>query len=334
MSNDRIPAETHAETRGSREIHTIIGAGQVGTQLAALLVREGHQVRLCRRGALTHALPGVTFMQGDATDRAFADQACRGATVVYNCANPPDYSKWDGVLVPLYRAVREAAGRAGARLVQLDCLYMYGRPPHAPFDERTPMEPCSEKGKLRKLLVDELFAAHARGDVQATSGRASDYFGPGTPNAMLLRPDVYDRILAGSSVYVLVNPDMPHSYSYTPDVARGLAVLGSHPAALGRAWHLPATAQLTSRELLHRFAARAGTTIKVRRMPQWAMRSLGVFVPLLSAMVEMSYQWEVPYVIDDGDFRRTFGVGATALDVAIDATLAAHAQAKAQRTAA
>ena len=26
---------------------------------------------------------------------------------MYNCANPPDYSKWDGVLQPLYRAARE-----------------------------------------------------------------------------------------------------------------------------------------------------------------------------------------------------------------------------------
>lgn len=316
------------------EIHTIIGAGQIGTQLATLLVREGHQVRLCRRGAFAADLPpSVVRMQGDVLDRTFADEACRGATVVYNCANPPDYHKWDGVLQPLFRAAREAAGRAGARFVQLDCLYMYGRPPHAPFDERTPMEPCSEKGKLRKQLVEELFEAHRRGDVQATSGRASDYFGPDTPTAMLLRPDVYDRILAGGTVYTLVNPDMPHTYSYSPDVARGLQVLGARPEALGRAWHMPAASQLTSRALLERFAAQAGTAIKVRRVPPWAIRSLGVFVPFLGAMVEMRYQWEQPYLIDDGDFRRAFGVEATALDVAIDETLAAHARAKASARA-
>lgn len=315
------------------EIHTVIGAGQIGTQLAALLAQRGHTVRLVRRGAPGAEIPGVThdvsWMRGDVTDRSFADEACRGATVVYNCANPPDYHKWDGVLVPLYRAVREAAGRAGARLVQLDNLYMYGRPERTPFDERTPMQPCSHKGELRKQLVEELFEAHRRGDVEVTSGRASDYFGPDTPTAMLLRPDVYDRILAGSTVYVLFDPDMPHSYSYTPDVARGLMVLGSHPAALGRAWHLPVAAQLTSRELLDRFAARAGTTVGVRRVPRWAVRSIGVFVPFLGATVEMMYQWEVPYLMDDGDFRRTFAVGPTPLPAAIDATLAAHARAKA-----
>lgn len=313
---------------GHREIHTVLGAGQVGTQLAALLAREGHEVRLVRRGAGAE-MPGVTRLRGDVTDRSFADEACRGARVVYNCANPPDYARWEGVLEPLYRSIREAAGRAGARLVQLDNLYMYGRPPTSPFDERTPMAPCSRKGEQRKRLVDELFEAHKRGDVEVTSGRASDYFGPDTPNTVLLRPDVYERIAAGRSVFVLVNPDTPHAYSYTPDVARGLMVLGARSEAAGRAWHLPAAAQLTSRALIDRFAARAGTSVKVRRVPPWVLRSLGVFVPLLSAMGEMSYQWERPYLLDDGDFRRTFGVEPTALDDAIDATLAAHARAKA-----
>lgn len=92
---------------------------------------------------------------------------------------------------------------------------------------------------------------------------------------MLLRPNVYDRILADKTVYALVNPDMPHTYSYSPDVARGLTVLGSRPAALGRAWHPRAAAQLTSRALVEGFAAGAGTTVEVRRVPSWAIRSAG-----------------------------------------------------------
>ena len=268
-------------------------------------------------------------MRGDVTDRAFADEACRGATTVYNCTNPPDYHRWDGVIQPLYRAIREAAGRAGARLVQLDNLYMYGRPQTAPFDERTPMEPCSHKGELRKQMVEELFEAHRRGDVEATAGHASDYFGPHTPNAAVLRPDVYNRLLGGGSIYVFGNPDMPHSYSYTPDVAQGLAILGTHDAAPGRAWHLPVAAQLTTRELLHRFADHVGTRIKVRRVPQWALRTVGVFAPLASALAEMTYQWDIPYLLDDGDFRRAFAVGPTPLTEAIEASLAAYRPSKA-----
>jgi len=315
--------------RNSREIHTVFGAGQVGMQLARLLASRGHDVRLIRRSATGPEIPGVTWMQGDATNATFANAACSGASVVYNCTNPPDYGKWDGVLVPLFRAVWQAAGRAGARVVQLDNLYMYGKPERTPFDERTPMQPCSDMGRLRQQLVEELFAAHERGDVQATSGRASDYFGPDTPNAAVLRPDVYDRLIGGGTVYLTGNPDLPHSYSYTPDVALGLAVLGEQHAALGRAWHLPTAAQLTTRELLERFATRTGTSVKIRRVPHWALRTIGVFSALASGLAEMSYQWDVPYLIDDSDFRRTFAVSPTDLDVAIDTTLAAHRKAQA-----
>ena len=112
-------------------IHTIVGAGQVGMQLARLLASQGHQVRLVRRSAAGATIPGVRWYRGDASERAFIDEACRGAVAVYNCANPPEYHRWDGVLEPLFRSIHEAAGRAGARLVQLDNLYAVGRPPRA-----------------------------------------------------------------------------------------------------------------------------------------------------------------------------------------------------------
>lgn len=305
-------------------IHTIFGAGQVGMHLARQLAAQGHPVRLVRRSAPGPAIPNVTWLRGNATDPAFADEACRGAAVIYNCTNPPDYHRWDGVLQPLYRAIWSAAGRAGAKLVQLDNLYMYGRPSTSPFDERTPEAPCSKMGELRKALGEELLALHRRGDVRAVIGRASDFYGPNTPNGAVFRPDVYQRIANGATVFVFGNPDTPHSYSFTPDVARGLAVLGAHDDALGRVWHLPIAAQLTTRELVERFAAVAGTKVSVRRVPRWALSTIGFFSPLVGAIAEMSYQWDIPYLVDDGAFRRRFGVAATPLDESIRITLAAE----------
>lgn len=307
-----------------REIHTIFGAGQVGLHLARELTQRGVEVRLVRRGAPTATIEGATWIRGDVTDRAFADEAARGATVVYNCANPPDYARWDGVLEPLYRSIWQAAARAGARLVQLDNLYMIGRPAAAPFDESTPTRPCSRKGELRERLALELAEMHDRGDLVATTGRASDFFGPDTPSGAVFRPDVYDRIRAGRTVYAFGDPDMPHTYSYTPDVARGLAVLGAHPEAAGRVWHLPAAAQSTTRELVDAFAHRAGTSVRVRSVPTWVLRAAGALSPLAGALAEMAYQWEVPYLMDDAAFRRAFGVEPTPLERAIDATLDAR----------
>ena len=304
--------------------HTIFGAGQVGKLLAAELASRGHRVKLVRRSPAGEAIRGVEWMQGDATDPEFAARACAGSTSVYNCTNPPDYGKWDGVLQPLFRGIWDAAAGANARLVQLENLYMYGRPSQSPFDEQTPMQPCAHHGELRKAVNDELWARHARGELQVTVGHASDYFGPGAHQSVVVRPDVLSGILRGRRVFMLGNIDTPHGYTYTPDVARGLATLGTSPDALGRAWHLPTSSTSTTRALLEAFAAKAGTKLRVSTVPGWLLKGLGVFSPMLAALASMRYQWDVPYIIDDGAFRRTFGVEPTSLDTAIEQTLSAH----------
>ncbi len=309
-------------TTGIKHGHTVIGAGQVGTQLARRLAAEGHEVRLVRRGAPGEAIAGVTWMQGDATDEAFIDRACAGASCVYNTANPPDYADWDGVLQPLYRAIWRAAGRAGARLVQLDNLYMYGRPADCPFPETSPEQPCSSKGAMRKAMADELRLLHERGEVEMVIARASDFFGPDTPLSMVFRPENVDAIRKGGTVNVFGDPDQPHGYTYSPDVARALAILGTAEADVtGRVWFVPTTWTGTTRELLDRAAQATGTTIRVRRIPNFVLRAAGLFMPLMAALAEMVYQWELPYVLDDSAFRRRFGVEPTPVDEAIAATM-------------
>ncbi len=305
-------------------IQTIFGAGQVGVPLAEMLAGRGFDVRLVRRRAPGRAMQGVTWMQGDVTDATFANDACRGASVVYNCTNPSDYHRWHGVLAPLFNGARDAAARAGARFVVLDNLYMYGRPERTPFAEDTPMRPCSEKGRLRAELARGLFEAHERGDVRVAVGRASDFFGPDTPNAAIFRPQFFQQLARGRAVDLMGDPEQPHSYSYTPDVARGLMTLGTRDDAVGRVWHLPVAAQLTTRELVERFAAASGRKAKIRAIPSWALRAVGVVVPLIGAVAEMLYQWEAPFVVDDSDYRRTFGGEPTPLDDAVARTLTSY----------
>src|SRR5664280_1529977 len=137
------------------ELHVVLGAGQVGPQLAKELVTLGHRVRLVRRGPSVDAGPGVEWMHGDLTDPAFAKEACRGAAVVYNCTNPELYHQWDRLLFPLAKGILNGATRAGARLVILDNLYMLGAPDRVPLDESAPMNSRSRKGEMRKRLVEQ-----------------------------------------------------------------------------------------------------------------------------------------------------------------------------------
>jgi nucleoside-diphosphate-sugar epimerase len=248
-----------------QELNVVVGAGQVGLPLAERLVARGRRVRVIKRGPPIERLQGVEWARGDVTDRAFIDTAFRGASVVYNCANPANF-QWTDLLLPLARSIREAAGRAGARLVVLDSIFMYGRPRGGVLTEDHPHQPCSRKGELRALLVRELFDAHARGDVRATAGYAGDFYGPtASHQSPLLGRRFLATLRRGRPMRVFGDPDAPHACAYIPDVAEGLATLGENEKALGRAFHLPMSWNGSIRELMTKFALAARRPLRLLR---------------------------------------------------------------------
>jgi nucleoside-diphosphate-sugar epimerase len=290
----------------SAELHVLFGAGQVGKPLAQLLLEAGKRVRIAKRSA-AGAPPGAEVTQGDAADPAFCIKAARGAATVYHCMNPPYDARTWAELVPRYMDnMIAAAGRSGARLVVLDNVYMLGRPGGRPLNEDTPSNPCSRKGEIRARAAERLFEAHRRGDVCATTGRASDFYGPGG-TLTHLGDQFWRPIFAGKSARVLVNPDAIHTYHYIPDVAAGLQALGCAEADVdGHTWMLPCAPAGTMRELVARLSRKLGREIRIRHLPPWLVNVVGVFVPLVREVGEMLYQWDEPFVIDDSRFRQRF----------------------------
>ncbi len=301
------------------QLHVVLGAGQIGGRVAARLVAQGQRVRQVHTGRAAVSRPGVEVMAGDITDLEFAEAATRGAAVVYDCMNPP-YHKWPELLLKIGRGSLHGATRAGARLVALDCLYMYGRPEGA-MREDSPLRPCSRKGALRVALAELRLAAHRRGDVAVAIGRASDFFGVDLPYSAW-SDRFYRRVLAGKPAECMGDPDMLHAYTYVEDIADALVVLGARDEAVGRVWHLPTVAAESTRALTRRLGAALGRDAKVTRVPRWLLRGLGLFSPFMREMVEMTYQWEVPYVIDDAAFRATFGVTPTPVERQVERTAA------------
>lgn len=303
------------------ELHVIFGGGQVGTPLACILRDRGMRVRMIKRSA--GAPDGVELMRGDATDAAFCIEAGRGAATVYHCMNPPYSAKVWAEVVPKYiDNLIGAAARAQARLVVLESVYMLGRPGGRPMNEDTPMHPCSKKGEIRAREAERLFEAHRRGDVRATAARGSDYYGPGGTLAHL-GDQFWKPVIAGGKGMVLADPDAIHTYHYIPDCAAGLATLGTAADdAYGKPWMLPCATAESMRSLVARFSRHLGREIRMRMMPRWAIKTLGLAMPMLREIDEMLYQWEEPFIIDDRRFRERFGAQPADVEQAAAATVA------------
>lgn len=300
-------------------LHVVLGAGQIGSRLANLLHQRGHRVRLVQRRRPAQVEQRFEHVFGDITDLKFAESVGRDATAVYDCMNPP-YHEWPKLLLALGSASLHTARTAGARLVALDCLYMYGRP-NGPMTEESPRLPCSRKGKLR-VELETLRLEALRSGTPVAIGRASDFFGPNLQYSAW-SDRFFQRLFVGKPGECLGDPDQPHSYTFADDIARALATLGQHPEPPNGVWHLPTPPAESTRKLVRRLGqALALPDANVVRVPRLAQQALGVFIPFVREAAEMAYQWEQPFIIDDSKFVRTFGFGPTPIEQAVAATVA------------
>jgi nucleoside-diphosphate-sugar epimerase len=117
------------------------------------------------------------------------------------------------------------------------------------------------------------------------------------------------------------DPDQPHTYTYAPDIGRGLVVLGEHEEALGQVWHLPSPATLTTRQFVETIFEEAGKPARIQAAPKIVLRVMGLFNPGMREMIEMLYEFEEPFVVDDSKFEQAFGEQATPLKEAIGETV-------------
>ena len=301
-------------------LHVVFGTGQVGLALAGRLAGLGADVRAVSRHRPAALADGVDWRAADATDLDAAADAAKGASVVYQCLNAP-YTRWPDLFPPLQRGVLAAAERAGALLVTLENVYAYGPTGGKPMTEDLPLAATTSKGRTRAAMTAELLAAAAAGRVRVAIGRASDFFGAGATESTLGQR-VFGNAVAGKRADFIGNPDLPHTYSYVPDIAAGLATLGTDERAAGQVWHLPGPETVTTRALLDLVAAEVGHPVAVRNVPPLALRAMGLVSPLMRGLAEMAYEFEEPFILDTTKFESAFGTAATPLATAIADTVA------------
>ncbi len=291
-------------------LHVVLGAGGVGHALAEELVGRGRQVRTVTRGPLRDPPGSVQLIAADVSTDDGAREACRGASVVYNCVFPPTS-----------HAVSAACAERGAKLVLADSLAMY-HCASGPMSERTRYEFADrESGRIRAQMEERLMAACRRGDLRAAIGRASDVYGPrATVSAM--GSGVFVPALDGRAASVLGDPDMPHTYTFSRDFARALATLGERDEADGGVWHVPSAETVTTRRLLEIIYEQAGHPLRFRSLGPLRLGAIGLLRrEVRRARREKLYQFLSPFVSDHSRYEAAFGAATTPHEEAVAQTL-------------
>jgi nucleoside-diphosphate-sugar epimerase len=301
-------------------LHVVLGAsGGLGSAVVWQLVGQGKRVRAVSRSAdrfdLGHR---VEVVRGDINDPFQMTTICQGASVIYHCANVP-YPEWKTALPPMMDGVILGAETSGAKVVYGDNLYMYGQVSGL-ITPDLPDRATGKKGLVRSQIAAQLMDAHRSGRIQATIGRASDFFGPGVLNSCMGEV-VFQALVEGKTINLIGKLDVPHTYTFIEDFAKGLVTLGERDEALGEIWHTPSAETLTTRQFLDLIFAEAQYTPKLRIASPLMLNLLGLFSPMMRELKEISYEFEEPFIVDHQKYEQVFGSDPTPHREAIQRTI-------------
>ncbi|WP_229074009.1 NAD-dependent epimerase/dehydratase family protein [Actinoplanes sp. DH11] len=297
--------------------HVVVGSGPIGSKVAGLLAERGETVRIVTRSGSGPEHPLVERVAADASDARRLTELTEGAEVLYNCANPK-YTEWAKLWFPLNNAMIAAARSAGAVYAITGNLYGYGPQPGGRMTESSPLAATGRKGRIRNRMWQDALDS----GVRTFEARGSDYVGAGT--AGIFSTVLLPAIRKGRAAWGPARMDVPHTFTYTGDMARTLVTLARDDRSFGKPWHVPSPPPLTIREMAERYCALTGQPrLTVHSLPRFVMRTAGLVVPIARELAEMDYQFYAPFVMDSSLTERTFGLAPTDLDVALRETAAA-----------
>ena len=289
-------------------MQTILGSGgSIGTDLAKALTQYTGNIRLVSRNPIK-ANDTDILHAADLTDASQINNAIKGSEVCYvTLGFEYNIKVWKEKWLLFMTNVVEACIQHETKLVFFDNVYAIGGDNVRHITENSPISPSSKKGEIRasvdNLILDEV----RKGNLKAIIARAPDFFGPVKKQNSVMMNLVYDNLVKGKAAQWFSNADVVHTMGYTTDLANGTAILGNTEEAFNQVWNLPVDMNaLTGREWVRLFANEMKTPDKVKVLPLWTMKLLGLFVPVMKELSEMMYQFDRPYNFDCTKFINKF----------------------------
>ena len=308
----------------TNERHVIFGTGPLGQAVMRALLKRGKTVRMINRTGKANVPQAVEVVRADVYDPAQVFTWTQGTVAAYQCAQP-SYTQWAEKFPAMQHSIVEGVARAGAKLVVAENLYMYGDTNGAVMSENTPWNTHTRKGKARAEMSRELLDAHKAGKLRVVMGRGSDFYGPGVAGSSV-GERAFMPMLQGKAAEAYGNIDVPHTVTFIDDFGEALVILGESDTAFGQAWHVPNAATVTQREFLTMAFELLRHDPKFNVLGRMMLRIGGLFIPEAREIIEMMYEFEKPFIVDDSKYKQAFGDHSTPMREGLKQTIAWYQQ--------
>jgi len=299
-------------------MQTILGAGgAVGIELAKQLKKYTNKIRLVARNPKKVNDDDELFL-ANLLDKKSINDAVEGSDIVYLTAGLEYNIKiWRRDWPVIMRNVIDACIAHNAKLVFFDNVYMYAPEEIPHMTEESPIAPATEKGKVRAELIKMIFDAIEKRKLTAMVTRSADFYGKNVKTGFL-NIGVIDNFKKNKKAFWQSDANKIHSFTYVPDAAKAVALLGNTPDAYNQVWHLPTSSQKwTGKEFVNYIAKQMHVKPRYYILSKLMISLFGMFSPTLRELKEMQYQNDRDYFFDSSKFQKKFVLQPTTYEKGI-----------------
>ena len=184
-------------------MQTILGSsGVIGRELAKALSQYTKNVRLVSRNPQM-INDNDELIAADLINAEQTLKAVEGSEVVYLTVGLEYKTKvWQEQWPVVMKNVIDACKKSSSKFLFFDNVYAYGKV-DGWMSEDTPINPSSEKGKVRAGLHRMIMNEIEKGDIKAIIARAADFYGPQTPLSFV-SVTVFDKFKNGKKAQLIV----------------------------------------------------------------------------------------------------------------------------------
>lgn len=261
------------------------GSGFIGSQLARVATRGGHEVTVTsainndverRRCEQLHSA-GISVVEVALDDDAGLDRALPGHDVVIHLAAAQHEAErgesyFRKVNVEGTRHLLDAAIRARVgRFVYGSTIGVYGSADkRGTLDEQSPLTPDNLYGRT-KAEAEALVRTYGN-RIPIAIARISETYGPGDMRLLKLF-----RGIARGRFVTIGNGRNEHQLIYVDELVRGLLEVAKHPAAVGETFVLAGSESLTTDQMVQAVAEAVDRKRKVMHVPLWPFDLAAIF---------------------------------------------------------
>lgn len=287
-------------------MQTILGSGGIiGHEASYCLSEFSDQIRQVSRKPRQVNSTDQIF-PADLRNESDVRAAVKGSKVVYLTVGLPyDTQTWKESWPRIMTNTINACKEHGSKLVFFDNVFMYGKVDGL-MTEDTPYNPCSKKGEIRATIARQLTEEMESGNIKALIARSADFYGPQAINTYMASM-FFDKLKSGSKPQFMLTADTKHSFTYTPDAARAMAMLGNTEEAYGQVWHLPTDGNVLSlKEWVDLASPYFNRKSSYSILGPMMIKMASLFSPVVKESQEMLYQFKYDYIFDSSKFNNKY----------------------------